>query len=97
MLELVEKSARPDRQGEVNPMGVMVWWGGWILHQTLFGAALGISRLIKLGGTSDQLTVGAGAVAIIGLVGAIYLVQSITAAQDTRRYPAKSDASLATA
>ena len=97
MLELVEKSARPDRQGEINPIMVIVWWGGWILHQTLFGAALGVSRLINIGGTSDQLAVAACAVAIIGLAGAIYMVQSITAAQETRRYPAKSTGSLATA
>lgn len=94
MLELVEKSARPEHQGKISPFNVLGWWVGWTFHQTLFWAALGLNRFTDFAGsTSHQLAMAACGVAIIGLFFGMRLVHAITAAQDTRRKP--SEAQLA--
>jgi len=95
MLELVESSARKERQGEISPFGVLGWWGSWILHQTLFGAAVGLKQLIDLGDNGYFLGIAGSLVAIFGMAWAIYLVHAITQAQESRRRPSPAQRSLA--
>ena len=98
MLELVEQSARPDRQGEITPFAVLGWWVMWTSHQTLFLASIGLNRYANvdfLAGLNEYYFAIAGSVlAMIGIVFAIYLVGAISAAQETRRRPTVAQRAL---
>ena len=96
MLELVERSARPDRQGEINPIVVLGWYGCWIFNQMFFFAAIGLNRY-RIGGSSEQLALIGTIIGLVGLGCAIYLVQKISAAQETRRRPVRVAGSAVTA
>lgn len=94
MLEIAEKSPRPDQKNELNPTAVIAWWVLWMFAQFgLFFFVLG-SDLEDL---AQNVLVGQSVVVALSVVAAgfaIYIVQGVTDAQESRRHPSPAQREL---
>lgn len=95
MLELVETSASRDREENPSPLPVVFWWLLW--------QVAGFAMIFFIGGIDDveqlasRLLVMQGITLTFGVIAAglaVWIVQSVTEAQDNRRRPTPAQLEL---